>query len=164
MPSAAAAKSRVQPASHHPQTPQGVFPPRRVMPAQPETLPDMSSNPTLSPENSRAVLGQSEITPPASNIGLPQIAQFLTGTTLVPAPLLPNLRLESFHTFRRYSDPQLAVQSKPQELAFPDPPCSAFGGIHLQSQMLLDPVPYRGQRAFRRRLTAYVDIAVIGIS
>jgi hypothetical protein len=71
--------------------------------------------------------------------------------------------LESLDTFRRYSDPPFPVQSKAQKLAFPYPPRSALGGIHLQSQMLLDPALYRSQRPFRRRLTAYLDIAVIRV-
>jgi len=54
--------------------------------------------------------------------------------------------------------PQLAVQSKAQELPLPSPPRPAFSGIHLQAQMLLNPVLYRGERPVRRRLTAYVDI------
>jgi len=91
------------------------------------------------------------------------VAQLVTGLTLVAAPHLPHSRFESLDTLRRYSDPPFPIQSKAQELAFPNPPRSALGGIHLQSQMLLNPGLYRGQRAFRRRLTAYVDIAVIGV-
>jgi hypothetical protein len=58
----------------------------------------------------------------------------------------------------------LAAQSKAQELAFPDPPYSAFGGVHRQPQMLLNPVLNRGQRPLRRRLTADVNVAIIGIA
>ena len=95
---------------------------------------------------------------------LPCIPQLVTGSALVHPPHFPHLRFESLNTLRRYSDPLLPVQSKALELAFPDPPCTALSGVHLQSQMLPDPVLYGGQRTFRCRLTAYVDIAVIGIS
>ena len=91
----------------------------------------------------------------------PAIAQLLI-TPLVAAPHLTNLRLESLQAPRRYADPLLSVQPKAQKLAFPNPPRSALGGIHLQAQMLLDPLLYPSQRPLRR-LTAHVDIAVIRV-
>ncbi len=72
---------------------------------------------------------------------VPFVSQLVTGQTLAASPHLPHLRFESLHALRRDSDPPFPIQSKAQELAFPDPPCPALGGIHLQSQMLLDPVP-----------------------
>ena len=53
-------------------------------------------------------------------------------------PHLAYLLLESLQTLRCYADPLLAIQSKTQELAFPDPPCPALGDVHLQSQKLLN--------------------------
>src|ERR1017187_10164009 len=123
----------------------------------------MPSNPLLQPEDRLTHFGQLEILPPAAHVPAPVVSQLVAGPTLVAAPHLPYLRFESFQTLRRYSNPPFPIQSKAQELAFPDPPRTALGGVHLQSQMLLDPSLYRGQRAFRSRLTAYVDIAVIGI-
>src|ERR1700731_1883963 len=133
------------------------------MPPYPEALPNVPSNPTLQPEDRLPHFGQSEVSPPASCIRSPAVAQFFTGATLVAPPHLPYSRFESLHALRRYSDPPIPVQSKAQKLAFPDPPRSALSGIHLQPQMPLDPFLYRSQRPFRRCLTAYVDIAVIRI-
>ena len=104
-----------------------------------------------------------EVSPPASHVSVPVVPQLRTRATAATVPLLSNSRLESLQTLRCYSDPLPAIQSKAQELAFPDPPCPALGGIHLQSQVLLDPCLYRRQRAFRCGLTAYVDSAVIRI-
>src|ERR1022692_3646889 len=83
---------------------------------------------------------------------------------MAASPLLPHFRFESLQALRRRFDLPFAVQSKAQELAFPGPSYSAFGGIHLQSQMLRDPFPDRLHHPFPRRLTAYVDIAVIRVS
>src|SRR6185295_9295997 len=121
-------------------------------------------SPRLQVADGSPCFDQSVVPPPAPHVPAPLIAQLIARATSSAVPHLPYLLLESLHTLRCYSDPLLAIQSKPQELAFPDPPCSALGGIHLQSQMLLNPSLYRGQRAFRCGLTAYVDIAVIRIS
>ena len=83
--------------------------------------------------------------PSAPHIPDPSVAQLVTGSTLVAGPHLPHLYFESPDTLRRYSDPLFAIQSKAQELAFPDPPRSAFGGVHLQSQMLVPGVPTPGR-------------------
>ena len=115
------------------------------MPSNPEAFSNMPSNPSLQPEDRSAHFGQPEVSPPASHIGRPRVAQLLAGSTLVASPHLPHLCFESLDTLRRYSDPPFPIQSKAQELAFPDPPRSALGGIHLQSQMLLDPALYRSQ-------------------
>src|SRR5665811_104526 len=133
------------------------------MPSKPEAFPNMPSNPSLQPEDRAAVLSQPVVTPPAADILLPGVPQLIAGSALATAPQLPHLRFESFGALRRYSDPLFAIQSKAQELAFPDPSRSALGGIHLQSQVLLDPALDRSQRPFRHRLTAYVDIAVIRV-
>jgi hypothetical protein len=133
------------------------------MPSQPEALADMLSNPSLQCCERTPRLRQSVISPPASHVAVPVVTQLRTGATAPTVPFLPHLRFESFQALRCYPDPLLTIQAKPQKLAFPDPPCPAFGGVHLQSQMFLDPVPYRGQRALRRGLTAYVDIAVIRV-
>src|SRR6267378_4721287 len=124
----------------------------------------MSTDPTLQFEKGAPRLGQSEISPPASDVAVPIIPQLRTRATAATVPHLANLRLESLHTLRCDTDPLLAVQAKAQELALPHSPCSALGGVHLHSQMLLDPTLYRSQRPFCRRCTAYVDIAVIGIA
>ena len=86
-----------------------------------------------------ARFGQSEVRPPAPHISTPAVPQLVTAATLLASPQLPYFRFEFLQTLRRYSDPLLAVQPKTQELAFPDPPPPAFGGIPLQPQMLLDP-------------------------
>ena len=132
-----------------------------AVPSQPVAFSDVPADPALQFENGSSRLGQSEVSPPASDVEVPVVPQLRTRATAPTVPQLPNLRFESLHALRCYSDPLLAIQSKPQELAFPDPPCPALSGVHLQSQMLLDPFLYRGQRTFRRSLTAYVDIAVI---
>ena len=135
----------------------------RPMPPQPEAFPNMPCE-SIPPAGRSACdlrpVGSSP-TSPAHNA--PVVAQLVAGSALAASPHLPHLRFESLDTLRRYSDPPFPVQSKAQELAFPDPPCPALGGVHLQSQMLLDPALNRRQRPFRRRLTAYVDIAVIRI-
>ena len=146
-----------------PKPPEPSLPPSPVVPSQPEAFPDMPADPSLNVAERLPCLGQSEVPPPAAYISPPAVSQLFTATTLVAAPHLPHLRFECLQALRRYSDPLLAIQSKAQKLAFPNPPRSALGGIHLQSQMLLDPALYRGQRPLRRRLTAYVDIAVIRI-
>jgi hypothetical protein len=109
-------------------------------------------------------LSQSEVAPPASDVAVPLVTQLITRTTAASIPHLANLCLESLQAFRCYPDPLPAIQSEAQKLAFPDPPGSALGGIHLQSQVFLDPTLDGHQRPLRRRLTAYVDIAVIRIS
>ena len=115
-----------------------------IVPPQPEALPDVSSRPalqSLQPEDRLAYFGQSEVLPPAPHVLLPGIPQFFAGFALTAAPHLPHLRFEALDTLRRYSDPLGAVQSKAQELAFPDPPRTALGGVQLQSQMLLASSP-----------------------
>jgi hypothetical protein len=163
-PCATARTHRFQQSGMDPQPSQRALPSGSRVPPNPEALPNVPSNPRLQPEDRPAHFSQSEIAPPAAYVSRPGISQLIAGSTLVAAPHLPHLPLESFDTLRRYSDPPFAIQSKAQELAFPNPPGSALGGIHLQSQMLLNPGLDRCQRPFRRRLTAYVDIAVIGIS
>src|SRR6202040_1030643 len=124
----------------------------------------MSPDPFLQFVDGLPRLRQSEVPPPALHLAVPFLPQLPTRATAATIPHLTNLRLESLHTLWCDTDPLLAVQSKAQELTLPHSPCSAFGGIHLQSQMLLDPGLYRGRRAFRCGLTAYVDIAVIRIA
>src|SRR5687767_11465894 len=120
----------------------------------------MPANPSLQVQEGLSRLGQSEVPPPASYVPAPLVAQLVAGATSSAIPHLPYLRFESLQALRCYPDPLCAIQSKAQELAVPNPPRSALGGIHLQSQLLLDPALYRRQRPFRRRLTAYVDVAV----
>src|SRR5262249_504674 len=123
----------------------------------------MSSNPAFETVYGFAVLSQPEVPPPASNILPPPVAQFPALPALVRSPHLPHPRFESFHALRRDSDLQFSVQSKAQELAFPNPPFAAFGSIHLQSQPLLNPVLYRFQRSLCRCLAAHIYVAVVGI-
>src|SRR5471030_393544 len=128
------------------------------MPPQPETLPDVPSNPSLQIEDRLSHFGQLEIVPPASHVANPAVPQFITGPALVAPLNLPYFCFESFNTLRRYSDPPFAIQSKAEELSFPGPPCTALGRIHLQSQVLLDPALYRRKRPLRRCLTAHINI------
>src|SRR5580700_12014460 len=100
------------------------------MPPQPEQLPHMPSYPAFQPEYRPPVLSQLIIPPPASNKAVPTIPQLIAGHAPATSPQLPHLRPESFDAFRRYSNPQFAVQPKAQELTFPDPPCTALAGIH----------------------------------
>src|ERR1700692_1589112 len=134
------------------------------MPPQPEKLPDVPTYPAFQPENRLPVLGQLVVSPPASNKALPGVPQLLAGFALTASPQLSHFRFESFDALRCYSDLQFAVQSKAEELTFPSPPRPALGGVHLQSQMLLNPVLNRGQRPFRRCLTVDVNVTVIRIS
>src|ERR1022692_1538076 len=107
----------------------------------------MPSNPSLQLQERLPRLRQSVISPPASHVPVPVVAQLPTRAppptvpflahlpTRAPPPTVPflaHLRFESFQALRCYSNPLLAVQSKPQELAFPDPPGPALGGVHLQ--------------------------------
>src|SRR5919108_1668893 len=133
------------------------------MPPQPEAFPDMSANPSLQPEDWLAIFGEAVVPPPATHVAQPVVSQLVTGSTLTTSPFLPHLRFELLQALRCRFDLSFAVQSKPQELALPGPPNSAFGSIHLQSQMLLDPSLYRLHHPLPRRLTAYVDIAVIRV-
>src|ERR1035438_10532540 len=103
----------------------------------------MPSNPSLQLQERLPRLRQSVISPPASHVPVPVVAQLPTRAPPPTVPFLAHLRFESFQALRCYSNPLLAVQSKPQELAFPDPPGPALGGVHLQSQMFLDPALYR---------------------
>src|ERR1035437_4408160 len=96
-------------------------------------------------------------------IAFPVVSQLGAGSTLIRPPHLSHLRFESFDTLRCYSHPPFPIQSKAEELTFLNPPCTALGGIHLQSQMLLNPFLYRRQRSFRRSLTVDVNITVIRI-
>src|SRR5687768_4888392 len=128
-----------------------MLPPVSRMPPRPEAFSDVPSNPSLQSEDRLAHFGQPEVSPPASHVSAPDISQLVAGSALVASPHLPHLRFESFDTFRRYSDPPLSIQSKAQELAFPNPPRPALGGVHLQSQMLLDPALDGCQRPLRRR-------------
>src|SRR5271157_1189569 len=135
-----------------------------AMPSQPEAFPDMPADPTLQVAESAPRFGQSVVPPPAPHVSAPLVAQLITGATSSSVPHLSHLGLESLQTLRCYPDPLPAIQPKAQELSFPNPPCPALGGVHLQTQMFLDPGPYRSQRSFRRRWTAYVDVAVIRIA
>src|SRR5512140_2008715 len=137
-----------------PQTSQRPDPTLGLMPPQPEAFPDVPPDPLLQPEDRLTILGQLVVPPPASDVPLPGVPQLVAGSVLAASPHLPHLRFESFDTLRRCSDLQFAVQPKAQEPAFPDPPCPALGGIHLQPQVLLDPSLNRRQRPLRRRLTA----------
>src|SRR5260221_4389572 len=123
----------------------------------------MSANPSFQPEDCLAHLRQPVVIPPAAKVTAPAITQLVAGEALPPVPQFPHFLFESRQALRRYSDPSFAIQSKAQELAFPDPPRPALFGIHLQSQMSFDPSRDRLQRPLRRRLTAYVERAVIGI-
>src|SRR5271155_611612 len=134
------------------------------MPPQPETLPNMPSNPALQTEDRTTCFGQSEVSPPALHIALPVISQLVAGLTAARPPHLPDLRFESFDTLRRYSDPPLAIQSKAEELTFLNPPRTALGGAHLKSQMLPDPALQREQCPFRRGLGADINFPVVRIA
>jgi hypothetical protein len=123
----------------------------------------MPANPALQLKDWPSVFDQLVITPPAPNEWLPVLLELVARQALAALPFLPYLCFESLQALRRDFDAPVAAQSKPQELTFPGPPDSAFSHIHLQPQVLLDPVLNRRQRPFRRCLTAYVDIAVIGI-
>src|ERR1035437_2891555 len=133
------------------------------MPSQPETLPDMPPDPSLQLEDRATHFGKLEVPPPALYIAFPVVSQLVAGSTLIRPPHLSHLRFESFDTLRCYSDPPFPIQSKAEELTFLNPPCTALGGIHLQSQMLLNPFLYRRLRSFRRSLTVDVNITVIRI-
>src|SRR5579863_2069012 len=124
----------------------------------------MPTYPAFQLEDRPPVLGQLIVFPPASNRPTPCVPQLITGFALAAPQQLSHFRFESLNAFRRYSDLQFAVRSKAEELTFPDPPRSALCGVHFQSQTLLDPVLYRGQRSFRRCLTADVNIAVIRVA
>jgi hypothetical protein len=113
------------------------------MPSQPETLPDVPSNPALQLEYRASRLSQSEVSPPALHIALPFVSQLVAASTPVRPPHFPYLRFESCNTLRRYSDPPFPIQSKAEELAFLDPPRTALGGVHLKTQMLPYPVLQR---------------------
>src|ERR1019366_1573362 len=134
------------------------------MPSQPETLPNMPTYPSFQLKDRATRLSQLEVSPPALYIAFPVVSQLVAGSTPIRPPQLSHLRLESFDTLRGYSDPPFPIQSKAGKLTFLDPPCTALGGIHRQSQMLLYPVLSRRQRPFRRCLTAHVNIAVIRIT
>src|ERR1019366_3226164 len=100
-----------------------------TVPPQPEAFPDVPAHPSLQPEDRLPHFGQLEVSPPAPHVLLPGVPQLIAGSALAAAPQLPYLRFESLDTLRRYSDPLLAVQSKAQELAFPDPPRSALSAV-----------------------------------
>src|SRR5581483_847094 len=134
------------------------------MPPQPKAFPDMPADPSFQSEDWATILSQSVVAPPASYILPPVVSQLVAGLTLAASPFFSYFRLESLQAFRRYFDLPLAVQSESQELAFPGPSYPAFLGIHLQSQMLLDPSPDRRHHPFTRRFTAYVNVAVIRVS
>src|SRR5258708_13070744 len=123
----------------------------------------MPADPALQVADRCSRFGQPEVSPPALHIAVPVFTQLVTAATSPRIPDLANPSFESLHTLQCYSDPLLAVQSKAQELSFPYPPCSALSGIHLQSQMLPNPILERGQRAFRRRLTAHLDVVFIAV-
>ena len=130
----------------HPQPPQVPLPSLSFVPSQPEALSNVPSDPTLQFQEWPPHLSQLEVRPPASDVPVPVVPQLRTRAAASTVPLLAYLRFESLQTLRCYSNPLLAIQSKPQELTFPDPPCSALNGVHLQSQILLDPPLYRAQR------------------
>src|SRR5260370_242253 len=130
------------------------------MPSQPKALPDMPPYPALQPVDRSAILSQSVVPPPASYILPPCVPQLFAGSALAASPLLPYLRFESFQALRCRFNLPIAVQSKPQELAFPRPPYPALLGIHLYA---FRSIPVCLPHSFSRRLTAYVDIAVIRV-
>src|SRR5712671_5901442 len=108
------------------------------MPAQPEEFPNMPANPALQLEDRLSVLDQMVIAPPAPNEWLPVFLELVARQALATPPFLPYLCFESLQTLRCDFDAPFAAQSKPQELTFPGPPDSAFSGIHLEPQVLLD--------------------------
>src|SRR2546425_400923 len=99
----------------------------------------MPANPSLQFVKGPTRFRQLEVPPPTSHVPAPVVAQLVTGATPATVPHLPNLRFESLQAFRRYPDPLLAIQAEAQELPFPRSPRSAFRGVHLQTQMLLNP-------------------------
>src|SRR5437867_8637815 len=113
------------------QLPQPAQSPPAVMPSQPEALSNVSAYPSLQVADRRPCFSQSVVSPPASHVSVPVITQLVAGATSPRIPDLTNPSFESFHTLWCYSDPLPAVQSKAQELTFPDPPRPALGGIHL---------------------------------
>jgi hypothetical protein len=124
--SASARTHRLEQSGMHPELSQRMLRASGTLPPNPEAFPDVSSDPALQPEDQLAHLGHSETSPSASYVSAPGIAQLIAGANLVAPPHLPRLRLESFDTLRRYSDPLVAIQSKTQELAFPNPPGPAL--------------------------------------
>src|ERR1035441_8111471 len=128
-PRAAPARRYAQRPAFQPKPSEPSLPPSPVVPSQPEAFPDMPADPSLKAEKRLRRLGQSEVPPPAAYISPPAVSQLFTATTLVAAPHLPHLRFESLQALRRYSDPLLAIQSKAQELAFPNPPCSVLAAF-----------------------------------
>src|ERR1022692_2128457 len=104
------------------------------MPPQPEKLRYVPTYPAFQPVDRPPVLSQLEVLPPASYKALPAISQLLAREALATLPEVPYFRFESLDTFRSYSDLQFSVQSKAQELAFPNLPCPAFGFVHLRSE------------------------------
>src|ERR1017187_3126530 len=123
----------------------------------------MPSNPSLQFEYRPAMLGQSEVSPPALQVALPEIPQLFAASALAASPQLPHLPLELLQTLRRYFDLLFTSQSKAQELAFPTPPDPAFALVHLQAQMLFDPGFRRTKGSFRRLLASHIDIAIVGV-
>ena len=133
------------------------------MPAQPEALPYVPSNPALQPKDRADPR-------PAGNI--PTSRRYTTATRrLIPdssrcgncaKSLAP-----SAGTARHFAAPlpaASAVDAKPQELPLPRPPRPALRLVHFQSQTLLDPVPDPRQHPLRRRFTANINVAVLGIA
>src|SRR5258708_18228926 len=147
-----------------PQRSQLALPAHWFVPAKPEERTNVSAETALQLEDRLTILGGLIVCPPAPQELLPLLSQLFTGQALTAAPFLPNLCFESLQTLRCDRNASQAVQSKAQELAFPRPPHPALGRIDLQAQVLLDPVLNRRARSFRRRLTAHIDVAVIGVA
>ena len=123
----------------------------------------MPAYPAFQAVDIAAFFGQTEVIPPAVQISAPLVSKLITAQTLAALPQLPYSVLESLQAARGHFDLPGRVDPKSQELALPGPPYSALGRVDFQPQLLANPLRDTGQHPLGGRLTAYLDVAVVGI-
>src|ERR1039458_3868554 len=116
-----------------------------MVPPQPEAGAYMPAYPAFQAVEIAAFFGQTEVIPPAVQIGVPLVSKLVTAQTLAALPQLPYSVLESLQAARGHFDLPGRVDPKSQELALPGPPHSALGRVDFQPQLLANPLRDTGQ-------------------
>src|SRR5271165_3652851 len=111
----------------------------------------MSAYPSLQPEDRSPFFGEPIVAPPTARSAA---SCPVTGRSSDSgnSAISPRRRLESFQARRRDLYPAFPAQSNPRKLRSHLLPNPALGGIQLQPQVLLNPVPDRFERCLRRCL------------
>ena len=107
------------------------------MPAQPEALAYVASNPSVEVGEFPPPISQAEVVPPSPNVTLPLFPQLLAGLILSGFPAFPDALLEFVDRLGSYPNTTILVDPKSQQTALAAGSGSAFLTVDLQFQLAL---------------------------